>query len=71
MRQTGESVNSFNHTWLGAVAGHKASFYLHIHGRMVEEGHYPELSRLLKTIVDQAKSYQRDYDEMRQRKLYI
>ena len=32
---------------------------------MLEEGHFPELSRLLESIVAQGKSYQKDYDEIR------
>lgn len=32
---------------------------------MVEDGHYPELTRLLQSLVAQGKSYQKDYDEIR------
>ena len=33
--------------------------------RMVEDGHFPELTRLLGSLVAQGKTYQKDYDEIR------
>ena len=36
--------------------------------RMVEEGHFPEMQSLLTRVVEQGKTYQRDYDEVRRMK---